>query len=146
MHNEPGNKAQGAVPETTGSVRVSVYPDQNIHEEVKQEITKNDSDELGGGSIAPMTLQNVEGSSVHFSTDPVSFVPKVQNSSNSPVPYTWKYDLEDLYIVQLAKNIINFKKSKFEELKDFLEYKVNRWENIITNEKSKLEDFFSNND
>ena len=145
MHNEASNKLQGAAPETTGSVRVLVYPDQNIHEEVKQEITKNDSDELGDGSIAPMTLQNVEGSSVHFSTDPVSYVPKVENSS-SKIPYTWKYDLEDLYIVQLAKNIINFKKSKFEELKDFLEYKVNRWENIITNEKSKLEDFFANND
>ena len=149
MHNEAGNKAR-AVAETTEPVRVLVYPDQNIHEEVRQEITKNDSDE-NGGAIAPMTLQNVEGSSVHFSTNPVSYVPKVQNGTSSiSTDYTWKYDLvpnlEDLYIVQLAKNIINFKKSKFEELKDFLANKVNRWENILTNEKSKLEDFIANND
>ena len=57
-----------------------------------------------------------------------------------------KSNLEELYIVQLAKNLINFKTSKLEELKDFLEYKAHRWENIISNEKSKIEDFLSNND
>ena len=57
-----------------------------------------------------------------------------------------KSKLEDLYIVQLAKNIINFKKAKFEELKNFLEYKANRWENIITNEKSKIEEYLANTD
>ena len=57
-----------------------------------------------------------------------------------------KSNLEELYIVQLAKNLINFKTSKLEELKDFLEYKAQRWENIISNEKSKIEDFLSNND
>ena len=48
--------------------------------------------------------------------------------------------------MQLAKNLINFKTSKLEELKDFLECKAQRWENIISNEKSKIEDFLSNND
>ena len=57
-----------------------------------------------------------------------------------------KSKLEDLYIVQLAKNIINFKKAKFEELKKFLEYKANRWENIITNEKSKIEEYLATTD
>ena len=54
--------------------------------------------------------------------------------------------MEDLYIVQLAKNILNFKKAKFEELKDFLEYKAHRWENIISNKKSKFEEFLANTD
>ena len=54
--------------------------------------------------------------------------------------------LEDLYIVQLAKNILNFKKAKFEELKDFIEFKAHRWENIISNKKSKIENFFANTD
>ena len=57
-----------------------------------------------------------------------------------------KSNLEDLYIVQLAKNIIDFKRSKFNELKEFLEFKAQRWEKIIKNEKSKLEEFFSSND
>ena len=54
--------------------------------------------------------------------------------------------IEDLYIVQLAKNILDFKKAKFEELKDFIEFKAHRWENIISNKKSKIENFFANTD
>ena len=54
--------------------------------------------------------------------------------------------IEDLYVVQLAKNILNFKKAKFEELKDFIEFKAHRWENIISSKKSKIENFFANND
>ena len=54
--------------------------------------------------------------------------------------------IEDLYIVQLAKNILNFKKAKFEELKDFIEFKAHRWENIISDKKSKIENFFANTD
>ena len=83
MHNEAGNKAR-AVAETTEPVRVLVYPDQNIHEEVRQEITKNDSDENKKKSL--MTLQNVQGSSVHFSSEPQMYVPKIQQN-NTAVPY-----------------------------------------------------------
>jgi len=147
--------AAGASP-----VRVLVYPDQHNHEEaVEQDLTEDDSDV--NNKKSPMTLQNVQESSVHFSTEPQSYVPKVQQN-NTAVQYepsdsssTFNLNnflrekapkIEDLYIVQLAKNILEFKRAKFEEFKDFIEFKAHRWENIISSKKSKIEKFFANTD
>ena len=66
-------------------MRVLVYPDQHNHEEaVEQDLTEDDSDV--NNKKSPMTLQNVQGSSVHFSTEPQSYVPKVQQN-NTAVQY-----------------------------------------------------------
>ena len=94
-----------------------------------------------------MKLHKVLGSSIHLSSEPVTYVPKVENFSVPQYePQTAPhFNLEDLYIVQLAKNIINFKKAKFNEIKEFLEQKAQRWETIILNEKSKLDDYLRNN-
>ena len=62
----------------SGPVRVLVYPDLDTQEELGQDLVKNDSDE---NKKSPMTLQNVQDSSIHFSTEPQMYVPKVQNST-----------------------------------------------------------------
>ena len=117
-----------------------------------------------------LTLHNVEGSSIHFKTNPQVYHPKVRTSTTPKSPQykleenekpkinlktlkliktfldEQKENLKDLDIVKFATDIINFKKSKFEDLKNFLEYKKSRWEKIIKQKKVKLAKFLTNNE
>ena len=147
-------------------MRVLVYPDQNkgsnVENDVSQEVTSTPTD-------PPLTLTNLPGSSLHFKTEPQVYQPKLNTQTSKPSYYTMeeeelnlknlktvkliktfladqKANLKDLNIVKFAKNIIDFKLSKFEELKDFLKYKTSRWEKIIAKKKNKLAEFLSNNE
>ena len=157
---------------TANPVRVLVSPDQNnaannveTDERQGQETSQTTSE-----PPAPITLQSIEGSSVHFLTKPQVYQPKVRSPTTAksaqyqPVEEEQpkinlktvkvinkfleqqKENLKDLNIVKFVTDIINFKKSKFEELKDFLEYKTSRWEKIINKKKSKLAEFLSKNE
>ena len=159
---------------TANPVRVLVSPDteqNNAENDVRQ---SQPSSPTTSQPPAPITLQTIEGSSVHFQTKPQVYQPKVRNptttitAEESPhykpeeedkpkinlktVKVIKKFledqkeNLKDLNIVKFVTDIINFKKSKFEELKDFLEYKTSRWEKIINKKRSKLAEFLSKNE
>ena len=113
------------------------------------------------------SLANVEGSSVHFTSKPQLYQPKVSSTSESSPYYLedeqpktslktlklintfleqQKENLKDLNIVKFATDILKFKVSKFVELKDFLKYKTSRWEKILSKKKNKLTELLSNNE
>ena len=147
----------------------------NIENDVRQTQTSQTSQTTS--ESPPITLQSIEGSSVHFLTKPQVYQPKVRSqpaSTTAKSPHyqqeveedkpkiqdlktvkvinkfleqqKGKLNLEYFNIVKFFTDIINFKKSKFEELKDFLEYKTSRWEKIIKKKKSKLGEFLSKNE
>ena len=137
----------------------------NMENDVKQEVSPATST-----PDPSLTLTNLPTSSIHFKTQPLVYQPKLKSSTNKP-PAQYKLEeeelnlknlktvkliktfleeqkanLKDLNIVKFAKDIINFKLSKFEELKDFLKYKTSRWEKILTKKKNKLTELLSNNE
>ena len=155
---------------TANPVRVLVNPDENnaannIENDERQ--GGQDTSQTTSESPVPITLQSIEGSSVHFLTKPQVYKPKVRSTTTAKSVEKEKpkinlktvkvikkfledqkenFNIEYFNIVKFVKDIINFKKSKFEELKDFLEYKTGRWEKIINKKKSKLAEFLSNNE
>ena len=80
VHNENVNNPPA---ETASTVRVLLYPDKNIKDEVKQELSDSDNSE------PPMTLKNVGGSSIHFATDPVMYVPKQEQEAATNYGKQW---------------------------------------------------------
>ena len=154
---------------TANPVRVLVSPDENnaannveTDERQGQETSQTTSE-----PPAPITLQSIEGSSVHFLTKPQVYKPKVRSTTTAKSVEKEKpkinlktvkvikkfleeqkenFNLEYFNVFKFVTDIINFKKSKFEELKDFLEYKTARWEKIINNKKSKLAELLSKNE
>ena len=160
---------------TAKPVRVLVNPDQN-NAAIAANNVENDERQTTSEPPppAPITLQSIEGSSVHFLTKPQVYQPKLRSSTSSSTTAKsaqykpaeeekpkinlktvkvinkflaeQKENLKDLNIVKFVRDVINFKKSKFEELKDFLEYKTARWEKIINNKKSKLAELLSKNE